>query len=1137
MIERAGQNSILGNSIITNGDRGSLSEGTPINPPTASEQPFEWTQKTSSIREEIAKLASVDEDSVLEHSSIFELGLDSIDVIKLASRLKKQGINIPVSAIIRSQSISKMANNITSHDTGSSISTGKFISDMGNDLKLYLESTGKLPRDAQVVLPATPLQQSMVNEMVNSGYKRYFNVDGFKLNDGVDLEKLLVAVLQVVERSPILRTTFVEINDPSSSVSYAQIVHQSLPQLQDSIMTTKLPEGQSFESFMEHFKHVAICYAKQRQELLQLQAISTGDANYLVIAISHALYDGASLRSIHEDIQRAYNDTLSPRPDFIPFIEQVFQSTTEDAKQFWKTNLSNLPTARYPKKELPQVDESEESAPLERRSRVPLHDIEALCKASRITLQTLGQTCWALVLSHLMGQFDVVFGSVLSCRDSEEAGEVMFPLMNTVAVRSVLHGTLDQMLAYMQEMSDMTRQYQHFPLGKAQAYAMASRQDQDHNGDTTLFDTLFIYQGRRSTTGKVPLYEAIYGVSDVEFPVCVEMEVVDDSYLSWTTKCKSIARNRAETEGILDFLETVLERLVSAPQEQTIVSEADGVSVCGLPKFQIVEVRPTLAQSQMKTKMSDRWSQTELDIRRALHQISDVSEDTIQKETTIFHLGLDSILILKLPALLKTYGIKLSVSTILRDQTIYAMAISAQGNIQETSDSFDVDAVLASAVSDMDLSGELGQLEKDVGGVQYAIPATAGQTYMIRQWQATRGAMFYHTFTYELPDSLDKGALDSAWTHLLNRHDILRTGFIDMGSKIIQVVFKDPANEIIYHSGPGSAITRKQNADLKLPAVNLVVEQVNASAHVLKLVLHHVLYDGISLSILVKELQALYYGQTLASSPQNFRNFVANSISSSVTAKEKWTDYLSTETLFPSKQVQLEDSIQRAEVFHPSNAISNIKLLGQEIGVSVDALFLAAIAKTLAQDLLADGNAQEQKHEQEQVTFGIYLANRAPFGEDLSNLAAPTLNLLPLCVKQPLEKGVTEIASEVQRDLNRVGEREMVGASLEEIQEWTGVRVNVFVNILKTENPGVEADITSKSGEGEDQIKEDWKSLQSLGRRGIITEESFNEKMTVPKHGGAYLVCFLPSYTLPLPTLCTEPQERNECANNKYSRV
>jgi amino acid adenylation domain-containing protein len=1043
VLKNGGQNPVLqhtgatmtnGTSHFTDSSSSSNSSSDRDNPDL---EPFKWTQQTEKIKSEIASLAKVPETSVQETSSIFELGLDSIDVIKLSSRLKKQRIEIPVSAIIRGQTIAKMAVNISAKSSESQYSAGELLDDMSRSLTQYIKANGKLPDDTEAVLPATPLQQSMVNEMIKSDYERYFNIEASKLHMDVDPSRLADAVKKALGQSSIFRTTFVEIEDPRSPVSFAQIIRKQRDAA--DVHTSTLSQGQSIEAFIDDFKVQSIELAKAQQALCQVRLVLAGSSTYLFIAISHALYDGTSIRALHEDILKAYHGDLAPRPDITPFLEEIIQSTTSDAKKFWRTTLSNLPQATFPRKELPETAEPTVHL-LEKQSQIPLKDIEALCKSSRITLQTLGQTCWALVLAHLMGQLDVVFGSVLSCRDSEEANEVMFPLMNTVAVRSVLHGSLGDMLKYMQHLSDTTRQYQHFPLGTAQAYALASRQGNAAAKNTTLFDTLFIYQGRRQTGAGQQLYESVYGASDVEFPVCVEMEIVDDECLSWTTACKSIARTAGEADEIIEALDAVLQRMISAPQAPAIVSDAEGVSVCGLPKFRKSDSRPKQAATSATNRVSDKWSDTEVAIRKALHEISDVAEDDIRKDFTVFHLGLDSILVLKLPALLRGYGIKLSVSDILREQTVYAMAQFVLRSKPENQQFLDVDAVLSKAISHLDLDPELKALKKEMGEIESIMPVTAGQLYMIRQWQASRGALFYPTFTYSIEGEFGRARLDTAWKKLLQRHSILRTGFVEVDSNLAQVIFKDPKNEVFYSSTQHLA-----RSNLRSPPLSLAVEESKESAATLRLTIHHALYDGISLPILFEELQSLYRGAELEPSTANFKTFVAQSISSSTkTAKEKWTSYLQRAAPLASKAINgasTPPTGKRTEVFHPSLKVGPLKNLAQENGVSIDALFLAGISKQYAHHLNSSPNT---------VVFGIYLANRAPFGDDLSHLAAPTLNLLPLRVNKPLERHIPELAKDIQRDLSEISNKDMVSASLEQIYGWTGVRVDFFVNILKS---------------------------------------------------------------------------------------
>lgn len=999
---------------------------------------FRWGKEANTIRAEISSLADVAEMSVQDTSSIFELGLDSIDVIKLSSRLQKHGIEIPVSTIIKCQTISQLVLNIGKKvdATAKSEESRNGFEKMSNDLSVILQQTepnGKFPKGAVTALPATPLQQSMVNEMIRSDYTRYFNIEAFHLRQDTDVKSLKSAVESVIAASPILRTSFLGIDDPRSPVTFAQIIRESHPEV-------KVVSGnQSMKEFVDEFKTTSARIAASSGVLFQVAFITSENSDYMVMAISHALYDGTSLQLIHQDIFRAYNGNLPERPNFVPFLAHVFESTTEEAKTFWKTTLSGLPPANLPIKSASQTSDRTHSK-LEITSRVNLGGLERLCKSLRITLQTLGQTCWAIVLSYLMSQLDVVFGTVLSCRDSEEANEVMFPLMNTVAIRSVMHGSLSEMLKYTQEMSDAIRQYQHFPLGTAQAFALASSKDRSVTG-TKLFDTLFIYQGRRAATSSVAtLYEPVYGSSEVEFPVCVEMEIVDGCVV-WTTACKSAARNKIETKEIVEMLDSVLEHFIDGPDSPTVVSDAEGISVGGLPKFQITVNSPTQSVDFRQIDSDDEWSSTELAIRTALYKVSGVSENEIGKDVTIFHLGLDSILALKLPVLLNTYGVKLKVSDILKNQTIRAMAISAASNGLDGLEVLDTEKILAEALSSFDLKNIDQKAAQALGGISYIMPATAGQVYMIRMWQVSQGILFYPHFSHTLSGKLDKKRLECAWESLLERHDILRTGFVDTESQLLQIVFKKPSRLIGHKAGIST--------ELVLPPVELVVELATADATILKLHIHHALYDGISLPLLFSELEALYRKNSMEATGLSYKKFVAQSLLASKTpitrptTREKWTAYLGKESLYQYHPTPHGISVfqKRTEAFQKGRKTSPMKELAKKTGVSIDSLLLAATAQLLASNL---------KHESiSQVIFGIYLANRAPFGEDISSLAAPTLNLLPLQVRKPLNRSIAELAAEIQHDLFEISSARMSCASLAEIYEWTGVRVNFFVNIHK----------------------------------------------------------------------------------------
>ncbi|CCU74732.1 nonribosomal peptide synthetase/nonribosomal siderophore peptide synthase [Blumeria hordei DH14] len=1012
--------------------------------PTKIEE-FTWTKETLALRKEMALLAKVPQDVVDQNSGIFELGLDSIDTIKLSSRMKIQGVDISVRAIIKLQTISRMAPYLDSKIDSLQSSTDGYLRDGYRELKSYFASMKKPTGDFEEILPATPFQEGIIKEMMSSSFQRYFNINGYKIGSLVDSERLIGAIRKVIEISPILRTTFLEIDDPGVPIRFALAIQKMHG---DEIETETLSPSEtgSIYDYLNHFKKETIIKASQSFKLFHIRLVVLGPERFLAIAISHALYDGTSLSILHEDIKRAYDGLSIDRPDFRPYLEQSFLSRTKDAEKFWRTMLSNLPTSVLSRKYDSVFADSDAKFMSQRPSRIPLSRIEAACRSSRITLQTLGQTCWALVISQLTQNLDVVFGSILSCRDSEEATRVMFPLMNTVAVRSVIHGSLNDMLTYMQEMNNKIRKYQHFPLGRAQNYALGSRGGRSRENQP-FFDTIFIYQGRIDAVDQNPLYESIYQVSNVEFLICAEMRIESDNNLWWAITCKEAAHNQAETEMLVEALDKTLERLISSKNSQSTIIDGDSVSVCGLPSFKLKHVEPMSQHEENSTPLEvESWSSTEMSIRTALSIISRVPEKNISKHMTIFHLGLDSILVLKLPALLKTFGIQIKISSIMRDQTIAAMAITAQSLSLATHKFQDEDSILATIKFTGEFPIARATLEEEIGNIEYIIPATAGQCYIIRQWQVSGGVLFDKMLSFTVPQPLIQESLASSWRKLLATHDILRTGFVEDDGKIFQVIFRDPSNPIVYTS---EEVDRNliRSRDLRFPPLDLCVEMLPGKEVKLHLSIHHVIYDGVSLPLLLEELKRLYHGEELvAMSCLGFKSLVLQSFaaSQSLDLREKWQSYLPGETFDLEPATSGEENC-RTEVYIPSTEIQDMRLRAQNIGSSVDALFLAALAKIKAQRIQHASPAEPVGA----VILGLYLANRAPFGEDLSQLAAPTLNVLPLCIHEPLEKSLESLALEIQADIQRISSSDMVFASLSQIYEWTGVRVEIFVNILK----------------------------------------------------------------------------------------
>lgn len=476
-----------------------------INSRTSSDIPnaeFEWGSEGRTIRGAISRLAGLDEAEVTEDSSIFELGLDSIEAIKLSARLRQHDIQISVSTIMRNPTIRKLCVALKQTSSPSTSTVGDLLSSFDKEVRKKI-----LTEDIEAIYPATPLQEGMIAETINSDYHFYFNHEISQIRDHVDVRRLCEAWEKVVLLNPILRTTFFSTHELGigSPYTFGQLVHSNAALTWFEVSAT--------DAELHNVQRQVMAQAKVNANLLKkpplsITVIKTPVSRFMILSISHALYDGQSLDMLHQDVMKAYNSSLKPRPPYKKLIENIIGTDLKESINFWKQRLDRVNISEFPG---PVNGETIGNHRAEYKSTITFSKAQQFCKSQGVTLQTLGQTCWGLALAHYMKRADVVFGTVLSGRDIPQGDEMMFPAMNTVPVRAIVHGTYKDMLSYMQDSMGYVLKYQHTPLRVVQkALGVGGRK---------LFDTLFIYQRGQGELGEEMPYTTVTGSSDIEVSI------------------------------------------------------------------------------------------------------------------------------------------------------------------------------------------------------------------------------------------------------------------------------------------------------------------------------------------------------------------------------------------------------------------------------------------------------------------------------------------------------------------------------------------------------------------------------------------------------------------------------------------
>jgi amino acid adenylation domain-containing protein len=1025
-----------------------------INDPDA----FEWTTTALTIRDAIASLADVSAESVTATTSLLELGLDSIDLIKLSSRLRSRGIVITGGQLMREGTIAALVQHLERKlpDVAINSNGTRSTHPTSEALKEFVILAGYDLHGVEDVLPVTPLQDSMVAEMVQSDFHRYFNHDVLEIDPAIDTDRLLQAWQQVVANSPILRTAFVEIDSPDMDTAYCQVVHKTMFLVLEEASVTGESE---FPQVMEIARQRASA-AAGRSDLMQLTFVNVDKRRYLVLSIAHALYDGWSLGLLHQDVRAAYQGSYVPRSPYKDCLTRIITASTSEARRFWSGYLAGAHATLVPQGKDVSANGEEVVHRIDTVSSVPASAIRDFCRRHALSLQVLGQACWAAVLASRTKSLDVTFGVVLSGRDTEEAESLLFPTMNTVAVRSILHGSVASWLRYMQENMVSISSFQHYPLRDALRLARQPRGG--------LFNSLFMQQRAQKavTETDTPWMTSVGGDSAVEYPVCVEIEISDEQ-LTWRAASSSGYMSRKETVKLVHALDAVLEYLIDSPAADVLAFHGEQVSVCGLPSFELSDSTSDVAADTAlpnRTEDASAWSETENQIRSVVSEVSGVPISSITKEHTIYHLGLDSISTIKVSSLLRKRGITLGVREILGANSIPEMAAiatrkpamagakttdtSTNGTAEDESVPEDSEESITTSLRSVDVAAILADAGIAESVIEEVLPATVMQVHMLSVWQNTSGAVFFPKFVYSLQGSVDMDTIRSAWLALFEHYPILRTAFLATGSRhvpFLQVVQRyrpELANNVV----DKDTLVSEIKGAISGPLVSLHASRVDNDHWRLKLHIHHALYDGISLPIMMESFRQLCLRVTLPAPDQAhkvWKKWLSSQVSEATQFSRRtfWTQYLHNLKAppFPIRTASPPSITTRTSFFERA-AINNIERL-QSIcsasGVSLQALFFAAYAKFLAHS----GNGRDD------VVFGVYLANRIAM-DRLDRLPYPTLSLVPLRVRQPESRDLPTVATSIQADLYDISSSANTSVGLWEIIDWRGVRIDSFVNFL-----------------------------------------------------------------------------------------
>ncbi|MEO0628635.1 MAG: condensation domain-containing protein, partial [Bacteroidota bacterium] len=251
----------------------------------------------------------------------------------------------------------------------------------------------------------------------------------------------------------------------------------------------------------------------------------------------HILLDGWSSGVILRDVFDLYDglvkgegSSLLAIPTYRNFLNWRKQQDDSTAEAYWSARLSQVEPLLLP--ELPITSHIEYLDKDFTLSPEELDHLKEFAKRSKVTLNSVIQGCWALVLGRLMNRSDVVFGTTVSGRPAEipRLDQVAGLFTQVLPVRLLLEADDTAFESFLQEVQLKLQSDQaNGHLGSERIMNMA-----DSHGNK-LFNSLLILQNypwKNLSGGGVEVSE-YQGDMTTTFPLTIGLVPGDDLLISF----------------------------------------------------------------------------------------------------------------------------------------------------------------------------------------------------------------------------------------------------------------------------------------------------------------------------------------------------------------------------------------------------------------------------------------------------------------------------------------------------------------------------------------------------------------------------------------------------------------------------
>lgn len=402
-------------------------------------------------------------------------------------------------------------------------------------------------------------------------------------------------------------------------------------------------------------------------------------------------------------------------------------------------------------------------------------------------------------------------------------------------------------------------------------------------------------------------------------------------------------------------------------------------------------------------------------LQQAVAQLLKIERAEVGMQENFFRLGGDSITAIRLVGLLRERGYTLTVAELFQNPHLVDLAQVLRQNVEHGSQMTPVPPFSLlrdfSGTAIMDVAVEKCRMDRDC--IEDIYPATPMQEALFALSMKDPDA-YIGKFVFKVSLAADIDRLRSAWEAVFQANPILRTRIVLVSNATYQVVLREP--------------TRWDRDDRNLQVgYGMPLSQIGIQTHgtddsqQLHLLLHHALYDGVSLPGFLQQVEDAYNGTDLQLHP--FTPFVAFTTNLDATAcKQFWVSEFEDldAATFPSANSSQTGISARESLSH------TIALPLPEEGEFT----LPTMIHLTCASVFGHYNASDD------VIYGVTVSGRNAPVHDIEHLSGPTIATIPFRVQLSSMHSIRDGLEQIQNHLVRLIPYEQTG--LQNIRSYSG---------------------------------------------------------------------------------------------------